>query len=75
MQSTPIFLPGESHGLGSLVGCSTWGHKNADMTEPLTLSLSGQNQSIYTLADRGSSLASETVDDLGSVRAENRYVY
>ena len=26
-QPTPGFLPGESHGLGSLVGYSPWGHK------------------------------------------------
>ena len=25
---TPIFLPGESHGRRSLVGCSPWGHKS-----------------------------------------------
>ena len=27
------FLPGESHGQGSLVGCSPWGHKELDTTE------------------------------------------
>ena len=32
-QSTPIFLPGESHGQGSLVGYSPWGQKESDMTE------------------------------------------
>ena len=26
-QPTPVFLPGESHGLGSLVGYSPWGHR------------------------------------------------
>ena len=26
-QSTPIFLPGESHGQRSLVGYSPWGHR------------------------------------------------
>ena len=26
-QPTPVFLPGESHGQGSLVGYSLWGHK------------------------------------------------
>ena len=26
-QSTPMFLPGESHGQKSLVGYSPWGHK------------------------------------------------
>ena len=33
MQSTPVFLPGES-----LVGYSPWGHNESDMTEQLTLS-------------------------------------
>ena len=32
-QSTPVFLPGESHGQRSLVGYSPWGHKESDMTE------------------------------------------
>ena len=26
-QSTPVFLPGESHGQRSLVGYSPWGHR------------------------------------------------
>ena len=33
-------MPGEFHRLRSLLGCSPWGHKELDMTEPLTLSLS-----------------------------------
>ena len=28
-------LPGKSHGLRSLVGCSPWGHQESDMTERL----------------------------------------
>ena len=32
-QSTPVFLPGESQGLGSLVGCRLWGHTELDTTE------------------------------------------
>ena len=32
-QSTPIFLPEESHGQRSLVGYSPWGHKELDTTE------------------------------------------
>jgi len=32
-QSTPVFLPGESHGQRSLAGYSPWGHKESDMTE------------------------------------------
>ena len=35
---SPAFLPGESHGKRSLVGCSPWGCKEMDMTEWLTLS-------------------------------------
>ena len=32
-QPTPVFLPGESQGLGSLVGCRLWGHTELDTTE------------------------------------------
>ena len=32
---TPVFLPGEFHGQGSLVGYSSRGHKELDMTEQL----------------------------------------
>ena len=34
-QPTPLFLPGESQGWGSLVGCSLWGRTESDMTEQL----------------------------------------
>ena len=32
-QLTPVFLPGESQGRGSLVGCCFWGRKESDTTE------------------------------------------
>ena len=32
-QPTPVFLPGESQGWGSLVGCRLWGRTELDMTE------------------------------------------
>ena len=32
-QSTPLFLPGESQGWGSLMGCCLWGHTELDRTE------------------------------------------
>ena len=35
----PVFLPGEFHGQRRLVDYSTWGRKQSDMTEWLTLSL------------------------------------
>ena len=35
---TPVFWPGEFHGL-----CSAWGHKESDSTERLSLSLSSKS--------------------------------
>ena len=32
-QPTPVFLPGESHGRRSPVGCSPWGRTESDTTE------------------------------------------
>ena len=32
-QPTPVFLPGESQGWWSLVGCCLWGHTELDTTE------------------------------------------
>ena len=32
-QPTPVFLPGESRGRGSLVGCRLWGRTELDRTE------------------------------------------
>ena len=43
---TPVFLPAESHGRRSLVGCSPWGRTESDMTErlhfPFSLSCIGE---------------------------------
>ena len=33
MATIPVFLPGESQGQGSLVGCRLWGHTGSDTTE------------------------------------------
>ena len=32
-QPTPVFLPGESQGWGSLIGCRLWGRTESDTTE------------------------------------------
>ena len=32
-QPTPVFLPGEPQGWGSLVGCRLWGRTESDTTE------------------------------------------
>ena len=34
-QATPVFLPGESQGRGSMVGCHLWGRTESDTTERL----------------------------------------
>ena len=39
-QPTPVFLPGESQGQGSLVGCCLWGPTESDTTERLSSSSS-----------------------------------
>ena len=36
-QSTPVFLPGKSHGQRILVGYGPWGHKKSDTTEVTAL--------------------------------------
>ena len=33
MATTPVFLPGDSQGPGSLVGCCLWGRTELDTTE------------------------------------------
>ena len=35
MATHPVLLPGKFHGLRSLVGYSSWGSKESDMTERL----------------------------------------
>ena len=37
---TPVLLPGKSHGQRSLVGCSSWGREESDMTERLHFNFS-----------------------------------
>ena len=34
-QPTPVLLPGESQGRGSLVGCRLWGHTESDTTKAM----------------------------------------
>ena len=43
-QPTPVFLPGESQGRGSLVGCHLWGRTESDMTKELSSSSSSRGQ-------------------------------
>ena len=43
-QSAPVFLPGESLGQRNLVGCSSWDHKESDMTEQVRGKREGESQ-------------------------------
>ena len=46
-QSTPVFLPGESQGCGSLVGCRLWGRTESDTTEATQQQQQQQHLAIY----------------------------
>ena len=48
-QATPVFLPGESQGRGSLVGCRLWGRTESDTTEATSQQ---QQQHLKRLWDR-----------------------
>ena len=45
-QPTPVFLPGESQGRGSLVGCCLWGRTESDTTEVTQHSIAQQSISL-----------------------------
>ena len=47
-QPTPVFLPWAFHGQWSLLGYSSWGHKESDTTEWLTLSVSVKHTHTHT---------------------------
>ena len=50
-QPTPVFLPGETQGRGSLVGCRLWGRTELDTTE------STQQQHIFSKKEWNESLS------------------
>ena len=58
-QPTPGFLPGESQGRGSLVGCHLWGRTESDTTEVTQQQQQSQTQlkqlSMHTRTSRQSS--------------------
>ena len=49
-QPTPVFLPGEYQGRGSLVGCGLWGGTESDTTE--AMQQQQQSDTLETFADR-----------------------
>ena len=53
-QPTPVLLPGESQGWGSLVGCRLWGRTESDTTE--RLSSSSSSPILFLRGDPGDSV-------------------
>ena len=49
METTPVFLPGESQGQGSPVGCCLWGHTELDMTEAAAAAAAAVTQMVRNL--------------------------
>ena len=49
-QPTPVFLPGESQGQGSLVGCHPWGRTESDTTDATQQQQQQQQQWLSSLS-------------------------
>ena len=70
-QPTPVFLPGESHGLRSPAGYSPWDHKELDTTEQLSkcaqvhLLPLAQNVATTSRADHGDVSRGREADEEG----------
>ena len=64
-QPTPVFLPGESQGRGSLVGCRLWGRTESDTTE--ATQQQQQQQCIYVIKRKETVLSAEMQLDLDTV--------
>ena len=54
--STPVLLPGKSHGWRSLVSYSPWGRKESDMTERLHFFSLNSEQASQSLSEGWASL-------------------
>ena len=64
-QLTPVFLPGESHGQRSLVGCSPWGYKESGTTEQLTLTYMSLSSLVAQLVKNLPAMQEPRVRSLG----------
>ena len=65
-QPTPVFLPGESQGRKSLVGCRLWGRTDWDVTEWLSSSSSSKKRIGFPCSSVGKESACNA-GDLGSI--------
>ena len=58
-QPTPVFLPGESQGQGSLAGCCLWGCTESDTTEATKQQQQHSNKAIVLVKETVSNMESE----------------
>ena len=65
-QPTPVFLPGESQGQGSLVGFRLWGRTESDTTEATQQQ---QQQQLYVFTFPGGSAGKESACNAGELRS------
>ena len=61
MATHSVFLPGESQGRGSLVGCRLWDHTESDMTEAT------EQQQQHWLNNKESACNAADAGDVGSI--------
>ena len=74
MAPTPVLLPGESQGRGSLVGCRLWGHPESD-TADAAQQQQQQQPLMNTPSSRATSSAPAVLDRVARVcpRWETRH--
>ena len=65
-QPTPVFLPGESQGRRSLVGCCLWGRTESDTTEAIQQQLLHCRQILHHLSYQGAHQVLPGVNSLNS---------
>ena len=63
-QPTQVFLPGKSHGQGSLVSYSPWSHKESDTTEWLSTAQASWICSLVFIMDFGEFFTMDTSNKL-----------
>jgi len=66
-QPTPVFLPGESQGRKSLVGCRLWGRTELDVTERLSSSSSSSKKRLGFPCSSVIQESACNAGDLGSI--------
>ena len=73
-QPTPVLLPGESQGWGSLVGCHLWGHKSQTRLKQLSSSSSMCDtwaSQVVELVKNLPAIAGDTETQVQSLRQED----